>query len=356
MNPWEQWSFSSTAMSTWKQWLSSASEGANIAPNPQDEALKKHLAQAISGVEEPEVVPVKDKGLGLPMPKFPMFDEHIDPVQDTALQTIETIMQAQIKSVMSAAEYKAQLKAKYLGEPEPPTHDLQDNTKLAHSLIQQVPGLQSMVTMPCNHGPQKATVQTCIMHLNDLHMPKQPWQVKDSMENSKSPFWSRERIADWLDTLDVDLKVTAPGQEPWRLAIEKVWADAEMEAMLGGQVTATLFNQSTKRSTRAQSLTALLDMVKAAKRRGHKFIIRIRVHPQMWQMDADGNVTHTPNWFDEKALEQVTAATKALVEALKPLADQAKAAAEILTKAIGDNTQLLAVMGEVSKKKEDKEA
>lgn len=74
----------------------------------------------------------------------------------------------------------------------------EDNEPLAASLIKMAPGLRVYVPYPCGcrnyNGGQ--SVQTLIIHLNDDHHPKQP---------AGGDPWSRERIADWLDTLDVNL-------------------------------------------------------------------------------------------------------------------------------------------------------
>lgn len=63
---------------------------------------------------------------------------------------------------------------------------------LAYELIRAIPGTRAMVQVPCNCGVyagNEISVQTAIMHLNDTCK------------------WSREEIADWLETLDVDLTI-----------------------------------------------------------------------------------------------------------------------------------------------------
>jgi hypothetical protein len=62
------------------------------------------------------------------------------------------------------------------------------------------PGLKEWVTLPCGckrEGtvfPNKMSVQSAIIHLND----------KIEHDGVKKE-WTREEIADWLDSLDVDL-------------------------------------------------------------------------------------------------------------------------------------------------------
>lgn len=368
MNPWEEWSFSSTAMSTWKQWLSSAAEGAGVEEDPKSEALKKAIETAIlkpEGLATIEFDPPVSPG-----PTYPTYyDTAMD--QHSTAKTIEAIMQAQIKSVMSSAE----MKAKLMGQPAaggwldevyessaplglsmgPTKTGEDDNVHLAGKLIQLVPGLGQKVRQPCTHGGM-VSVQTAIMHLNDLHMPRSKGQVAHANTDPNSPWWTRERIADWLDTLDVDLKVQQPGKEPWVLALMDVWEQAELYAVVnGGKPTATIIDTANSRAVRAQGIEAVKDAVKAVLRKNHVPKIHVLLYPQRWVIDNTGGVTHNANYMDEKAMEKVTDATKKLVEALKPLADQVKAAADALSKAIGDNQQLLAAISEVSKMKEDKE-
>lgn len=80
-----------------------------------------------------------------------------------------------------------------------------DNAKLASTLMSKVPGLHVVVEFPCDcsYGGSKnyGQVQDAIMHLNDNHHPK-----------AKLETWTRERIADWLDTLDVILTLDNKGQ------------------------------------------------------------------------------------------------------------------------------------------------
>lgn len=54
--------------------------------------------------------------------------------------------------------------------------------------ISSLPGLNEIVKLPCNTHDWNTTLDRAIMHLNDVDR------------------WTREQIADWLDTLDIDLR------------------------------------------------------------------------------------------------------------------------------------------------------
>lgn len=73
----------------------------------------------------------------------------------------------------------------------------------ALSLMSKVPALRERVACPCtcpiSQGEYK--VEDCIMHLNDVHHPRHEGNV----EGWES--WSRERIADWVDSLPFDFTV-----------------------------------------------------------------------------------------------------------------------------------------------------
>jgi hypothetical protein len=68
---------------------------------------------------------------------------------------------------------------------------------LARKLRTQAPGLNEEVKHPCDCAYAAASIWSVIQHLNDGHHP---------MTASKD-IWTRERIADWLDALDVDLTI-----------------------------------------------------------------------------------------------------------------------------------------------------
>lgn len=71
----------------------------------------------------------------------------------------------------------------------------------AAQLKEMVPGLMRSVSQPCSCNTTgmylSGSVWQVIQHLNDTHHPN----------NGCADKWSRERIADWLDSLDVDLTV-----------------------------------------------------------------------------------------------------------------------------------------------------
>lgn len=85
--------------------------------------------------------------------------------------------------------------------------------RLAGELIRVMPGLKKRVPWPCACPPSasdRATVERIIIHLNDTHHP--------TLGGKSSDPWDRERIAQWTETLDVDLTVdtSRPAPEPAR--------------------------------------------------------------------------------------------------------------------------------------------
>lgn len=59
-------------------------------------------------------------------------------------------------------------------------------------LSKALPALQVEVLSPCDEHAWSSELEAVIIHLNDTHK------------------WSREQIADWLDTLDLDLTFPVP--------------------------------------------------------------------------------------------------------------------------------------------------
>lgn len=53
-------------------------------------------------------------------------------------------------------------------------------------LAEDLPGVMESVRMPCHCREFKVALFTAIIHLNDKHR------------------WSRDRVADWIETLDID--------------------------------------------------------------------------------------------------------------------------------------------------------
>ncbi len=97
----------------------------------------------------------------------------------------------------------------YFWEDKPkPKAKATDNAKLASTLMGKVPGLRVVVEFPCECGyggiKSSGQVQDAIIHLNDNH---HPWK-----KPAAGDAWSRERIADWLDTLDVILTIDNKGR------------------------------------------------------------------------------------------------------------------------------------------------
>lgn len=83
--------------------------------------------------------------------------------------------------------------------PEPPSGKaIKKKVAVNTADVSLLPGIKERVTHPrpfpddviidCKSFPQGGTIRDVIIHLNDIHR------------------WTREQIADWLETLDVDLR------------------------------------------------------------------------------------------------------------------------------------------------------
>jgi hypothetical protein len=87
-----------------------------------------------------------------------------------------------------------------LGANTPAPSHKQDHVGLASKLIHAMPGLNEQVASPCSclsWGKGDNTVQAVIIHLNDRHHP--------TLGSLRADPWSRERIAQWTETLPFDL-------------------------------------------------------------------------------------------------------------------------------------------------------
>jgi hypothetical protein len=69
---------------------------------------------------------------------------------------------------------------------------------LVDQLISVMPALKTKVACPACPRREPVSVSRTVVHLNDDHL------------------WSREAIADWLDSLDVDLSFPRPRERQGR--------------------------------------------------------------------------------------------------------------------------------------------
>jgi hypothetical protein len=80
-----------------------------------------------------------------------------------------------------------------------------------------LPGLDSWVQPPCG-CPGPAKVGNVIVHLNDgcvrLSVAAHLQYLKGFDVRMLRTVWTREEIADWLETLDVDLTFPMPEEAP----------------------------------------------------------------------------------------------------------------------------------------------
>lgn len=79
--------------------------------------------------------------------------------------------------------------------------------ELANRMAAMIPGIGDRVPSPCNCEPFKRAIWGMIQHLNDAHHPAHGDDKGDDL-------WSRERIADWLETLDADLVLDPDHKAP----------------------------------------------------------------------------------------------------------------------------------------------
>jgi hypothetical protein len=120
----------------------------------------------------------------------------------------------------------------------PPAPHVEDHSRLANELIHAMPGLDEEVASPCTCTAWHVggnTVQAVIIHLNDRHHP-----TKGSL---KADPWSRERIAQWTETLPFDLtldpdrpkarpKMIMTTSSPWQTQSTKDTIKALMDGMV----------------------------------------------------------------------------------------------------------------------------
>jgi hypothetical protein len=77
----------------------------------------------------------------------------------------------------------------------------EDYSLMATRLQRVIPDAFAPISSPCTcKDRSKTALWAVIQHLNDAHHP-------DSAKDEPEEAWSRERIADWLETLDLDLAV-----------------------------------------------------------------------------------------------------------------------------------------------------
>lgn len=93
--------------------------------------------------------------------------------------------------------------------PQPPPTPAAARAKKLRELI---PDINTGVRYPCScaevdDGEDTPSVWYVIQHLNDAHNPK-GFGISGPPEDP----WSRERIADWLESLDLNLNIT-PNKE-----------------------------------------------------------------------------------------------------------------------------------------------
>ena len=114
----------------------------------------------------------------------------------------------------------------------------ESHSELARRMAEMIPGIRDIVPSPCTCIPkQMRTVWSAIQHLNDQHHPRFTQHEEDG--------WSRERIAEWLETLDADLTLDPDHKaSPVKMkAMEIQTYTDEFQASLAKAMNATLLFQ-----------------------------------------------------------------------------------------------------------------
>lgn len=167
---------------------------------------------------------------GLPMPMAKSIPHlRLDIMGEDAIrfrQAVELHQAIEFKKAKAGAWYES---APFWAPAMEPPRTNQDR---ALSLMDKVPALRERVKCPCtcpmSEGRYK--VEDCIMHLNDCHHPNSPSNL-DGWEP-----WTRERIADWVDSLPFDFTVqpapTRGSREGFEALSEYMKVDSPSAAMV----------------------------------------------------------------------------------------------------------------------------
>lgn len=153
----------------------------------------------------------------LPAPGSPTWPSMMEALTKT-LKPVVISFQANIVPMAEAIKKSFDQMSVYMSnaydvDPDM-VEDIDDSSNIgrAEKLRRLIPGVDDMVTLPCEHKERK-TVWYAIQHLNDAHNPNADHAV-GRVPKPEGWDWSRERIADWLETLDADLRVQDPPPEP----------------------------------------------------------------------------------------------------------------------------------------------
>lgn len=101
-----------------------------------------------------------------------------------------------------------------------------ENEARARRLAELIPDAHAVVDLPCNcritavgegEVPVRKKIWNAIQHLNDVHLPGPGDETGDP--------WTRERIAEWLETLDLDLRVYPTPEEAAAARRERAGAE-----------------------------------------------------------------------------------------------------------------------------------
>lgn len=121
---------------------------------------------------------------------------------------------------------------------------------LARNLRRVMPGLDTEVTWPCDHDGS-GIVWGAIQHLNDAHHP----------ESGSPDVWTRERIADWTETLPFDLSIDPEAAEQLKARREQ---DETHSAQYQETVKKLMENMIVSQESFMKSMSLSFEKVKKA--------------------------------------------------------------------------------------------
>lgn len=144
---------------------------------------------------------------------------NVDPVMGNTLKVrvakIEIIYREAQKNVWDLLQVEMGSGLKYPSPPNMNVDGVDSYASMSHRLKSVMPGLNQKVPYPCGCKPE-GTVWGIIQHLNDHHHP---------VLGTITPGWTREQIAQWTESLSVDLTV-----DPKRVEVLKRQSAARREA------------------------------------------------------------------------------------------------------------------------------
>jgi hypothetical protein len=133
------------------------------------------------------------------------FDGHIKKLEIATMQLNENVMELEQKLKQTGGWIEPMM-----------LNGQQHYADSGVLLAQKFPGIKELAITPCKCGRGSDTIHDIIIHLNDspghgkVHTTKKAFQKIGGFGETSTyeePAWTREMIADWLETLDVKLEL-----------------------------------------------------------------------------------------------------------------------------------------------------